>query len=112
MRTQTRLAIVVVGLSALLSGMGVVPAKAGPAPKTYNVAIKGFKFTPETLEVNAGDTVVWKNEDIVPHIVTADAFHSKNLDQGESWTYQAKTKGDFHYICKYHPTMKAELIVH
>lgn len=79
--------------------------------KTYNVAIKGFKFVPDKLEVNAGDTITWKNEDIVPHIVTGDKLKSTSMDQGESWTYTAKRKGDFPYNCRFHPTMKGELIV-
>src|SRR5215468_562259 len=71
-------------------------AARGPqvhAHKAYNVAIKGFKFAPDKLEVNAGDTITWKNEDIVPHIVTGDKFKSKSMDQGESWTYTAKRRG-------------------
>jgi len=61
--------------------------------------------------VNAGDTITWKNEDIVPHIVTGDKLKSKSMDQGESWTYTAKRKGDFPYNCRFHPTMKGVLIV-
>ena len=80
--------------------------------KTYNVAIKGFKFVPDRLEVNAGDTITWKNEDIVPHIVTGDKLKSKSMDEGESWTYTAQRKGHFPYKCRFHPTMKGELIVH
>jgi plastocyanin len=83
--------------------------KAGP--KTHHVAIKGFKFDPEKLEVEAGDTVVWTNEDIVPHTVTADKFKSKSMDKGESYSLKTKQKGDFPYICKFHPSMNAELIV-
>jgi plastocyanin len=96
-----------------LSGGALVnsapPAAAG---KTWAVLIEGFKFVPEKLEVAAGDTVVWKNEDIVPHTATAKKiFDSKNLDKGQSWSYVVKQKGTFAYICTYHPTMKAELTV-
>jgi plastocyanin len=96
----------------LAGGQPAASAQNGSPPKTYNVAIKGFKFVPEKLEVNAGDTIVWKNEDIVPHIVAADKFKSKSMDTGESWTFKTKQKGDFPYICRFHPTMKGELIVH
>jgi plastocyanin len=90
------------------------PASAGQKapPKTFNIAIKGFKFNPEKLEVAVGDTVIWTNEDIVPHIVAADKFHSKSMDKGESWSFRPKQKGEFPYICGFHPTMKAELVVH
>ena len=31
-------------------------------PKTHTVTIEAVKFTPETIEVNAGDTVIWINK--------------------------------------------------
>lgn len=74
--------------------------------------IKGFKFEPDKLEVEVGDIVVWTNQDIVPHIVTGDKFKSKSMDQGQSWSLKVKQKGEFPYICRFHPTMKAELVVH
>jgi plastocyanin len=57
----------------LMLAFALHPASAGQkaSPKTFHVAIKGFKFQPEKLEVEVGDTVTWTNEDIVPHIVTA-----------------------------------------
>lgn len=99
-------------LLALVSAFPPAPAAQTKSPTTYHVAIKGFKFQPEKLEVAVGDTVIWTNEDIVPHIVTAEAFKSKSLDKGDSWSLKVKQRGDFLYICRFHPTMKAELIVH
>ena len=99
-------------LLALVLPISPAPAAQGRPPKTFNVAIKDFKFQPEKLEVEVGDTVIWTNHDIVPHIVSAEKFKSKNMDKGESWSLKVKQKGDFPYICRFHPTMKAELIVH
>ena len=99
-------------LLALVCTLPPAPAAQKKSPKTYNIAIKGFKFQPEKLEVEVGDTVIWTNEDIVPHIVTAEKFKSKSMDKGEAWSLKVKQKGDFPYICRFHPTMKAELIVY
>jgi|SRR5215472_4373782 len=110
-----RIAIVWAFFSVLLAlAFGPHAASAGQkvAPKNHYVVIKGFKFEPEKLELEVGDTVTWTNEDIVPHIVTTDKFESKSMDQGESWSFKAKHKGDFPYFCRFHPTMKAELVVH
>jgi plastocyanin len=95
---------------ALASGTGLF---AAPAAKTHTVVIEGVQFSPATLEVNAGDTVVWNNKDPFPHNVTADknAFHSPDFGGGRSWTYKAKTKGVFPYVCTLHPNMKATLVV-
>lgn len=60
----------------------------------------------------AGDTVVWTNEDIVPHTATAKkGFDSKSIEKSGSWRFVTKQKGTYPYICTFHPTMKAELIV-
>ena len=103
--------LLVLGLAALPSVAKAQAPNDARIPKTHHVTIKGFKFDPEKLEVKAGDTVVWTNEDIVPHTVTAEVFKSKSLDKGESWSLKTKQKGDFPYICKFHPSMNAELIV-
>jgi len=110
-----RIAIVCAFFSVLLAlafEVHAAPAGQKAAPKTHHVVIKGFKFEPEKLDVEVGDTVTWTNEDIVPHIVTTEKFKSKTMDQGESWSFKAKQKGDFPYFCRFHPTMKAKLVVH
>jgi plastocyanin len=111
-RIATRITASLFMLLTLAAVLRPASARQKASPKTHNIAIKGFKFVPERLEVAVGDTVIWTNEDIVPHIVTADKFHSKSMDKGESWSFRPKQKGEFPYICRFHPTMKAELVVH
>jgi plastocyanin len=41
-------------------------------PKLHKVVIEAMKFSPEKIEVNVGDTVVWENRDPFPHNVTAN----------------------------------------
>jgi len=78
-----------------------------------SVAIKGFQFQPAELTVKAGDTVEWKNDDIVPHTVTADdgSFRSGKIAPGKTWTYKAAKAGTFGYTCTPHPNMHGKLIV-
>ena len=104
---------------ALLLVLGAMGIQSPPAPgkpksveQTHTIVIKGFQFVPERLEVSAGDTVVWKNADIVPHTATAKkSFDSKNLNKGQSWRFKTRQKGSFPYSCAYHPTMQGELFV-
>jgi plastocyanin len=99
-------------LAALGYPVTSAPADQKPASKTHTVLIRRFRLVPQRLEVAAGDTIVWKNEDIVPHTATANEFFdSGELDKGQSWTYVAKQKGSFRYLCTYHPTMRGELVV-
>lgn len=79
--------------------------------KSYAVEIKDMQFQPATLSVHKGDTVVWTNEDIVPHDVTENnkAWASPPLKTGESW--QKVVTESASYYCSIHPVMKGELIV-
>jgi plastocyanin len=98
--------------SLVLLLLALSPIHSAPAGKTYTVLIKGFRFEPERLEVEAGDTVIWKNQDIVPHTATArKGLDSKQIDAGGSWSYVVKQKGIYPYICTFHPTMKGQLVV-
>ena len=90
------------------------PAKTTAVPaKSHVVLISGFKYQPEVLTVNAGDTVEWQNKDIVPHSATASdkSFDSGNIASGASWKFVAGTKGTYYYLCTLHPNMKARLVV-
>ena len=55
--------------------------------------------------MNAGDTIVWVNKDLLAHTATAKggAFDSKVIQPGASWRFVAKTVGAFPYICSFHP---------
>ena len=81
------------------------------------VEIRGFKFEPATVTIQAGETVEWKNDDIVPHAATADggaqkpAFDSGTIQTGAAWRYIAQKKGTYNYTCTLHPNMKGEVIV-
>jgi plastocyanin len=67
------------------------------------VTITNFKFEPKTLTVNEGDTVTWNNKEGL-HTVKSDtdAFVSKNLKAGESFSYQFTKAGKYPYHCAFH----------
>lgn len=78
------------------------------------VTIDQFRYQPETMTVEAGDVVMWKNVDSVPHTATATdgkAFDSGSIDTGESWRFTAVRRGTYRYLCTFHPNMKATLVV-
>ena len=79
-----------------------------------DVVIKNFQFQPQELTVKTGTTVEWKNEDIVPHTVTADdgSFRSGKINPGKTWKLTAKAAGTFNYTCTPHPNMHGKLTVH
>lgn len=78
-----------------------------------SVTITDFKFTPETITVNEGDTVTWTNEGPTPHTATAEdgSFDTGNLDTGESGSATFTQAGTIAYICTPHPAMTGKVVV-
>jgi plastocyanin len=91
-------------------------ASAAPAAgaANYTIEIKQLKYLPNVVTVHPGDTVQWKNSDIVPHTATTvdKGFDSGSIAVGGTWTLTVPAKtGDYFYKCTFHPNMKAKLIV-
>jgi plastocyanin len=53
------------------------------------------------------------HEDLVPHTATSRAggFDSEAIPAEQSWRFTARKKGEFAYVCTFHPTMTATLRV-
>jgi plastocyanin len=114
MKKAAVLAALAVSLSTFLPFEAVDAARAADAaPRVHTVMIEGMRYQPEGLTVAAGDTVVWINRDMVSHTTTSPSgrFDSNEIAAGKSWTHTVRTKGEFPYICTYHPQMKAVLRV-
>ena len=74
----------------------------------------GFGFTPATLAIRAGTTVIWKNRSSAPHTVTSDdgtTFDSGTVAVGGTFHFTFKTAGTFSYHCNIHPYMRSVIIV-
>jgi len=110
--TAAALAAAALGLVSCGRSQEAAAAPPPPAPVVHTVTVEGMKFQPENLTVKPGDTVVWVNKDLFPHTATAEGqFDSKNIDADKSWEFKPAAKGEFAYVCTYHPTMKGTLRV-
>lgn len=75
-------------------------------------------YLPAAVTVNAGDTVVWSNDDTAAHTVTSGsptagpdgAFDSGLVMAGSSFEIVADT-GSYDYFCMVHPWMTGNLRV-
>lgn len=90
--------------SAPSSGSGSATPSSGGG-KTTEVTIKGFAFSPSSVDVAVGDTVNFTNQDSVTHTVTGDGWDSGPLATGKSFSKKFDTAGTFNYKCSIHPTM-------
>ncbi len=114
-RLPTRALAVAAGFALAVACGSAVTACGSKAhePQVHRVKIRAMHFDPPTLDVAVGDVVVWNNEDVVPHTVTAaGAFDSQSLSNKQEWRYTATKIGDISYGCTFHPTMSATLSVH
>lgn len=96
----------------LLAIIGCASPGSKTTPKVYTVAIKQMQFQPATLELNKGDTVVFKNDDMVAHDITESSskkWSSGPLPAGNAWKLVV-TEGS-NYYCSIHPVMKGKLQV-
>lgn len=104
-------------IAALLGAAAclAVPGVAWSATRhpVHHVVIENIQFTPGSMVVSVGDTVIWTNNDLVPHTVTAKngSFDSKTINPGKSWKYRVRKAGTLDYFCRFHPTMKGQLQV-
>ena len=77
-----------------------------------------FAFSPASLTIPVGTTVIWKNTTGAPHTATSDdgsSFDSGTANpiaaQGGTFQFTFTKAGTFTYHCAIHPFMKAKIIV-
>ncbi len=100
--------------AALAAVALVLAAGCGrPAPRSHTVEIRGFAYLPATVEVAAGDTVLWINRDVVPHTATRDGrgWDSGSLGAEQAWRLVVASRGTQPYSCTFHPSMRGTLVV-
>jgi plastocyanin len=86
---------------------------AAAAPDAVTVGISNFTFKPGDIHIKAGTTVIFKNEDDIPHRVAATdgSFYSKALDTDDVARVTFKKAGVFPYFCTLHPRMQGKITV-
>jgi len=119
MRRSTRIAYSLAFLAApvllatpLIGVRAAVPRVQPHA--TVQVAIQNFAFSPRTLTVAPGTTVVWTQKDSAPHTVTSDTgawTASADLQPGQTFSHTFTQAGTFAYHCAVHPNMTATVAV-
>ncbi|MGH7460249.1 MAG: cupredoxin domain-containing protein [Longimicrobiales bacterium] len=84
-----------------------------PAPGVHEVTIRNFRFEPGTVSVATGDTVRWRNADLLPHTASASnrAWDSGSLSAGAVWQVPFPESGTYPYQCDAHPTMRGVVVV-
>jgi plastocyanin len=100
MRLSHRIALAALALGVLVSS----PVLAA----THFVSINGTSFSPANLMINTGDTVMWLNNDILPHTATAgnpctpSGLFNGVMDSGGDFSFQFNNVATIPYYCAFH----------
>lgn len=99
---------------------GGAPVAAEPPPggqvasgEVARVGMRQLAFAPASIEVAAGTTVEWRNDDQVVHVVRADdgSWDSGDIAPGATWRRTFDRPGTYTYTCTPHPFMKGVVVV-
>ena len=90
-------------LAATLLAAGCGGTSEGTAVATNEVRmVKSYRFDPETIEIRAGDTVTWTNEDNFTHTVEVEGQSDHKVGKGESVSITFDEAGAYDYVCTLH----------
>jgi plastocyanin len=92
-----------------MMGIGAAPT----APAGTSVRMAGSRFEPSTLTIRVGDSVLWFNDDALPHTVSATdgSWDSGALAPGQAFERRFATASTYRYLCRYHPGMAGTIEV-
>lgn len=110
--------VIYLGLSILLC-VGVIYScskNTAPPPTpaaNTNAQIQNFAFSPDTIDIKAGETVTWTNMDTAPHTVTSlsGAFDSGSINTNSTFKFQFNKPGTYVYHCTIHAMMANATVI-
>ncbi|HWQ22787.1 MAG TPA: plastocyanin/azurin family copper-binding protein [Gaiellaceae bacterium] len=108
----TALALAASVALTVAAGCGGSEKSSEPVATTQVTMAKSYRFDPRTIEVEAGATVTWTNEDNFTHTVRVDGQEDHEVGRGESVSLTFERPGTYHYVCTLHrQDMEGEVIV-
>jgi plastocyanin len=112
-------------ITALIAGIFIAvlcvstsSSNAGEASSGAKVTVKLFQFQPAELEVKAGTTVTWTNEDDIGHTITSGnpekkdgRFDMRLAGKGSIYGFTFTQPGTYSYFCDRHQSMQGRIRV-
>lgn len=112
--------LAVLALTAVAVACGTAATPSGTAPTgaaAATVTYEGFRVTPASVEVKAGESVAWTNKDGTTHTISAGKPGAKagTFDQKVAGNATASITfdkaGSFDYFCELHTSMIGKVVV-
>ncbi len=86
----------------------------GTTPTSHSVRLKNYLMIPSRLEINTGDTAVWKNYQESSMLVLTSReylFADQTLAYGNTFEYTFDKPGSYNFIVKGYPKMQMTITV-
>jgi plastocyanin len=107
-----RLLPAVAAAAVFAAGCGGAGESSEPVATTKVQMVKSYRFDPKVIEIEAGETVSWTNDDNFTHTVQVDGQGDNKVGRGESFSLTFDTPGTYRYVCTLHSKdMDGEVIV-
>lgn len=92
----------------LVLGMGMPAVLAAD----YTIVVAKMTFGRVPAELHPGDTIIWRNDDILRHSATArDKSFDIDLPAKTEMRMVVGAAGSVDFFCKFHPGMKGTLVI-
>jgi plastocyanin len=95
-------AVAVLAAIGFAAGCGGSGESGEPVATTEVKMVKSYLFEPKTIEIQAGQTVTWTNEDNFTHTVQVEGQEDHEVGQGESVEITFDEPGTYDYVCTLH----------
>jgi plastocyanin len=99
---MSRLLLPVVAAAVFLAAGCGGTGSSEPVAATEVEMVKSYSFDPKVIEIEAGDTVTWTNEDNFTHTVQVEGQEDHKVEQGESVEITFDEPGTYDYVCTLH----------
>jgi plastocyanin len=107
------------GTGPTKSAAAVSDESVGPRSQPGSaVMIQLFQYQPGRLEIKAGTTVTWVNQDEIQHTVTLGTPENRNgavslplSGKGATASFTFDRPGDYEYFCERHQSMRGQIRV-
>jgi plastocyanin len=78
------------------------------------VHVKDGEFDPRDIDIEAGGSVMWINDDVASHdlqFLAPNKLYSGVIKPGKAWVHTFAAAGTYDYYCDFHNTMKGVVVV-
>ena len=84
------------------AGCGGAGETGEPVAATEVQMVKSYRFDPKVIEIEAGETVTWTNDDNFTHTVQVEGQEDHKVDRGQTVEITFDEPGTYHYVCTLH----------